>query len=99
VKFAEKVYILARKVPKGRVTTYKEIAKKLRTKACRAVGNCLNKNPDTLRTPCHRVVNSDGRVGGYAKGTAKKAEILRKEGIRISRGRIAGFKKALYRFH
>lgn len=98
MKFAEKVYSLTRKVPEGKVTTYKEIAKKLGTKAYRAVGNALNKNPSPHKTPCHRVVNSDGRIGGFAKGTAKKAEILRKEGIRISRSRIADFKRVLYKF-
>jgi O-6-methylguanine DNA methyltransferase len=52
-------------------------------KACRAVGNIMNKNRDP-DVPCHRVVRSDGTVGGYAWGTRKKIERLRKEGIRIA---------------
>lgn len=96
--FADKVYSLTKKIPKGRVSTYKLIAKKLKTKAYRAVGTALNKNPFAPIVPCHRVVNSDGRVGGYAKGTNKKIEMLRKEGIKIKDGRIEDFEKVLFYF-
>lgn len=95
--FSEKVYGLCRKIPKGNVTTYNEIAKKLRTKAYRAVGTALNKNP-YAQVPCHRVVNSDGRVGGFAQGARKKVEILRKEGIKIKNSKIVDFSKFLYKF-
>ena len=58
--FSEKVYFLTKKVPKGRVTTYKELAKKLKTKAYRAVGQALKCNPYAPKVPCHRVVKSVG---------------------------------------
>lgn len=97
MNFSEKVWKACAKVPRGRVTTYKEIARALRSKACRAVGNALNKNPFAPRVPCHRVVNSDGKVGGYAHGQKKKIALLKKEGITIKNGRITDFSKVFYK--
>ncbi len=72
------------KIPKGRVSTYKEVAELTgRPMAFRAVGNALNGNPDPKTVPCHRVVKSDGSVGGYKYGTNKKISLLKKEGVRI----------------
>ncbi|MBS3052663.1 MAG: MGMT family protein [Candidatus Aenigmarchaeota archaeon] len=96
--FYEKVWELLRQIPKGRVTTYGEIAKKLNTKAYRAVGNACNKNPYSPVAACHRVVNSDGRLGGFASGSNEKIKILRKEGIKVKNGGIIDFKKVLYKF-
>jgi O-6-methylguanine DNA methyltransferase len=77
--FAEKIYSIVKKIPKGQTLTYKEVAKLSgRPKAFRAVGNILNKNYNP-EIPCHRVVRSDGKTGGYNKGAHKKAEILRAE--------------------
>ena len=59
--FSRRVYDLCRRIPKGKVTTYKIIAEKLGTKAYRAVGNALNKNPHK-DVPCHRVVDRNGRL-------------------------------------
>lgn len=87
--FADKVYKLTKKIPKGKVTTYKIIAYKLGTKAYRAVGNALNKNPYAPKVPCHRVIKSDGSVGGFAKGTNAKIKLLKKEGVKIKKGRIS----------
>lgn len=87
MSFNKRVWELTKKVPKGKVTTYKEIARKLKTKAYRAVGNALNKNR-SRKVPCHRVIRSDGYVGGFAHGTRKKQRILRKEGIKIHKGKI-----------
>lgn len=112
--FNEKCYDLLRKVPKGRVTTYKEIAQALGTKGYRAVGNAMNKNPygyyvifsETVRNcpsairgkvkenrrfslvPCHRVIKSNGEIGGFASGTKNKLNLLKKEGIEIKKGKI-----------
>mgnify|MGYP001603708645 CR=1 FL=1 len=94
--FNERCYTLLRKVPKGKVTTYKEIARALRTKAYRAVGNAMNKNPHAPRVPCHRVVKSNGVVGGFASGTKKKIKMLKKEGVEIVNGKI-NLKKYLYK--
>ncbi len=78
--FQEKVYNIVRKIAKGKVLTYKKVAKLIgQPLAYRAVGNALNKNP-FKDVPCHRVIRSDGRIGGYAKGTGQKIKILKKEG-------------------
>ncbi len=88
MNFDERCYQVLRKVPRGKVTTYGEIARALKSKAYRAVGNAMNKNPYSPEVPCHRVVRSDGSVGGFAHGTEKKSEMLRKEGIEIIDGKI-----------
>lgn len=79
--FKEKVYFVASKIPRGQVLTYKQVAKLAgNPRAYRAVGNILNKNRDP-KVYCHRVIRSDGKIGGYALGgTKKKIEILKKEG-------------------
>ena len=78
--FSEKVYNEVRKIPKGKVMTYKQVAKAAgRPNAARAVGNILNKNYDS-DIPCHRVVRSDGKLGGYNRGKDQKQEILKQEG-------------------
>jgi len=94
--FADKVYELTKKVPKGKVTTYKIIAEKLGTKAYRAVGNALNKNPYAPKVPCHRVIKSNGKIGGFAQGTKKKTNMLRKEGIEIKNDKVE--KKFIFSF-
>lgn len=82
--FNERCYELLKKVPKGKVVTYKDIAKGLRSKAYRAVGNAMNKNPYIPIVPCHRVINSNGCVGGYAFGVEEKIRLLKREGIEIN---------------
>lgn len=94
--FNENCYSMLRKVPKGKVTTYKEIARALKSKAYRAVGNAMNKNPYAPEVPCHRVVSSDGKIGGFASGPVKKAAMLKKEGIEIIDGKI-NLKKFFYK--
>ncbi len=79
ISFSGKVYEETRKIPKGKTVTYKELAILAgRPKAWRAVGNILAKNfnPDI---PCHRVVRSDGKIGGYNRGMDKKILLLKKE--------------------
>lgn len=89
IPFREKVYRIVALVPEGRVTTYAAVARALGNPgAVRAVGNALHVNPDTKRTPCHRVVRSDGALGGYASGAPKKARMLRGEGVPVERGRV-----------
>ena len=87
----EKVYALVKKIPKGEVKTYKEIAETLNTSP-RAVARILSQNPYPIKIPCHRVIRSDGRIGGYTfKGKRKdgmKISLLRKEGIKIINGKI-----------
>ena len=101
--FYEKCYAVLKKVPKGKVTTYKEIARSLNSKAYRAVGTAMNKNPyayaargwaggSSLKfsdlVPCHRVINSNGELGGFASGLKNKIKILKSEGIEIKKNKI-----------
>lgn len=77
--FTEKVYEVVKKIPRGKVLTYKEVAKRAgNVKASRAVGNILHKNHDP-EIPCHRVIRSDGNLGGYNKGDREKRRILKTE--------------------
>lgn len=94
----EKCYALLKQIPKGKVTTYKALAQKLGTKAWRAVGSAMAKNPNLIIVPCHRVVRSDGQIGGYALGTDKKCELLRQEGVEISSTNKVDLKQYLYNF-
>ena len=97
--FEFRVLNVLKRVPAGRVTTYGALAAAVgRPGAGRAVGNALNKNPDAPITPCHRVVYSDGRLGGYARGAKKKTEILKREGVIIKNGRVADFRKIIFKF-
>ena len=73
------------------------IAKKLNSKAYRAVGNALNKNPYAPKVPCHRVIKTNGEVGGFASGTKNKIKLLEKEGIKINNSKI-DLKKYLHQF-
>ena len=97
-KFQDKVYELCRKIPKGKVTTYKNIAKRLKTKAYRAVGTALRKNKKPIIIPCHRVVNSDGTVGSYKgiKNSKEKIRLLKKEGVEI-RNKSVDLEKYLFK--
>lgn len=94
--FYESCYKVLRKVPKGKVTTYKEIARALNSKAYRAVGSAMNKNPYAPIVPCHRVVNSEGNVGGFFSGKNIKIKLLKSEGIEIVNNKI-DLKKYFYR--
>lgn len=98
MNFSQKCCELLKQVPKGKVTTYKEIAKALNTKAYRAVGNAMNKNPNPVVVPCHRVVRADGNLGGYAYGAIKKVDLLKEEGIEVVDGKIVNFKTILHHF-
>ena len=95
-EFQNKVYELCKKVPKGKVTTYKAIAEKMGTKAYRAVGAALNKNPFE-KVPCHRVVGSNGYLVGFARGLKKKAALLKKEGLKIKNFKIENFNNSFFR--
>lgn len=78
--FKEKVFDVVRKIPKGKTLTYKEVAKRAgKPGAYRVVGNILTTNFDE-KVPCHRVIKSDGTIGGYNRGSKKKMEMLKKEG-------------------
>lgn len=87
--FRKKVWSAVKKIPSGKIATYKSIAKEVgRPKAFRAVGNALNKSPGWPLVPCHRVVKSSGRLGGYKGGLKKKTALLQKEGVLIKNQKI-----------
>ncbi len=88
MNFNEKVWAVCVGVPKGKVTTYAAIARKLGSSAFRAVGNALNKNPYAPKVPCHRVVGSDGSLTGFAGGLAKKKRLLQAEGVAFVNGKV-----------
>lgn len=83
--FKQQVCAVVKKIPKGRVMTYAEVARKIgRPKAARAVGTVLSKNYDP-QIPCHRVIRSDGKIGNYNRGGSRaKIRILKKEGYKIT---------------
>jgi methylated-DNA-[protein]-cysteine S-methyltransferase len=96
--FDQRCYDLLLLIPKGKVTTYREIAHALGTKAYRAVGQAMNRNPNLVEVPCHRVVKSNGELGGYATGSARKLEFLIQEGVDVSESGRIDLSKFLYSF-
>ncbi len=97
--FNYRVWSALKLIPRGRVTTYKAIAKYICSPgAARAVGNACGKNPEAPKTPCHRVVKTNGGLGGYAGGVKKKIGLLKREGVRTEKGRVKDFEKKIYRF-
>jgi methylated-DNA-[protein]-cysteine S-methyltransferase len=85
-KFQLKVWKYLKTIPKGNLKTYKEVAIGIKSpKSARAVANACGKNPYAPKIPCHRVIRSDGRLGGYsAKGGIKtKLRLLRSENVHI----------------
>ena len=99
MKLEEKVYKKLLEVPKGKVTTYGELAKAIGLKnGQRVIGRIMNKNPYPVIVPCHRVIKSDGKIGGYAWGEKVKAKMLSNEGIKIKNGKILDAEKIIYRF-
>ncbi|MFH1248970.1 MAG: MGMT family protein [archaeon] len=84
----KKVLELISSIPKGKVSSYKIVADKLKVHP-RVVAHALSSNKHPIVIPCHRVVHHDGRVGGYTpKGTKEKIRILKEEGVEISDGKI-----------
>jgi len=83
-KFQQKVFRVVSTIPQGKTRSYAWVAKKIgHPQAYRAVGSALNKNPYVGKVPCHRVIKSDGTIGGFSKGLTAKKRLLQKEGIRI----------------
>jgi len=101
--FQEKVYAKLREVPAGKVTTYAGLVKALGMRSAQAVGQALKKNPYSPEVPCHRVVASDGSIGGFmgskdGETIAKKAALLRGEGVVVENGMVKDFSKLTHRF-
>lgn len=82
--FYAKVYEVVKKIPKGKIATYKVVAKLAgNPRAYRAVGTAMKNNPDLKTIPCHRVVGSDGKMHGYSAGDGitTKIRMLKTEGV------------------
>ena len=85
-KFQQKVWQYLKNIPRGKIKTYKQVAIAIKSpKSARAVANACGKNPYAPKIPCHRVIRSDGGLGGYSGrgGIRKKLELLRSEKVRI----------------
>ena len=94
-----KVYKKLLQVPEGKVTTYGDLAKAVGLKnGQRVIGTIMKKNPFPVIVPCHRVVRSNGKIGGYVYGERMKSQILAREGIKIKAGRIMDFDKEKFYF-
>ena len=99
MKIEERVYKKLLQVPTGYVVTYGELSRAVGLhNGQRLVGQIMKKNPFPVIVPCHRVVKSDGTVGGYAYGSERKKHMLSKEGLKINNDKISDFKKNLFRF-
>lgn len=92
-EFQRRCYkVLKTQVPRGSVISYSGLAKLVGSpKAYRAVGSAMNKNPFAPEVPCHRVVKSNGEIGGFAGDVAIKIKRLKKEGIETLNGKIVNF--------
>lgn len=92
--FEQRVYDAARKIPRGRVTTYKLLARAVGCGSSQAVGQALKHNPFAPKVPCHRVIRSDLTIGGFSGRTdgaevGRKLRLLRAEGVAFQEGRLA----------
>ena len=86
-------------VPLGKITTYSELARSIGLEnGQRAIGQIMKKNPFPVIIPCHRVVKSNGEIGGYAFGVDIKKNMLTKEGICIKKSKIENFEKTFFKF-
>lgn len=95
----QNVYKKLLSVPKGKVTTYGELARAVgMNNGQRAIGKIMNKNPFPVIIPCHRVVKSDGQIGGYYFGDEVKSKMLSDEGVMIKNGRIQNWEDTVFRF-
>lgn len=94
-----RVYKKLLKVPKGKVTTYGDLARAVGLQnGQRIIGQIMGKNPFPVIIPCHRVVKSDGKIGGYYYGEKVKTKMLSDEGVLVKNGKIQDWEKTVFRF-
>jgi len=95
--FQSQCYKALKKVPPGKVITYGGLAEMIgRPKAHRAVGSAMNKNPFAPKVPCHRVVKSNGDLGGFSIDIKVKIKRLQEEGVMVSNNKIIDFQSILF---
>jgi len=100
--FQKKVYEKLYEVPKGKVTTYADLAHAVGIASPRAIGQALKRKPSAPIIPCHRVVASDGSIGGFfgqmqGRHVARKIALLRKERVVVREGKVLDFDAVRYR--
>jgi methylated-DNA-[protein]-cysteine S-methyltransferase len=91
--FARQVYAVVRTIPRGKISTYQEVARVIGIRSSQAVGQALKRNPFAPEVPCHRVVKSNGEIGGFFGATqgqkiAEKIALLQSEGVEVQEGKI-----------
>ncbi|NKQ40955.1 MAG: MGMT family protein [Sulfurovum sp.] len=98
--FQQSVWRALTLIPKGQVTSYAAIADHLESKAVRAVGSAVGKNPDAPEVPCHRVVLASGKIGKYSggDGVSTKIKLLSQEGVATKDGKIIDFENIFWGF-
>ena len=95
--FQSECYEALKKVPSGKVISYAGLAEMIgRPNAQRAVGSAMNKNPYAPKVPCHRVVKSNGEIGGFADDINVKIKRLHKEGVEVLNNKVVNFKSILF---
>jgi O-6-methylguanine DNA methyltransferase len=93
----KRIYELTSQIPKGRISTYGILANVAgKPKASRSIGRILSNNPRLVLIPCHRIVYSNGRIGGYTGGVKLKIKLLASEGIIVKNGKILDFRKKIF---
>ena len=97
INFSERVYKICRRIPRGKIATYRQVAEALGTRAYRAVGQALHRNPYSPDVPCHRIVDSKGFLHGFARGLKRKKKLLEAEGVEVSNEKVE-LKKYQYNF-
>ena len=98
-KLDQAVYKKLLEVPKGKVTTYGELARAVGLEnGQRIIGQIMARNPFPVIVPCHRVVKSDGKIGGFFYGDKVKTKMLSDEGVQVSNGKIKDWEKTVFRF-
>ena len=98
MNYRNKLEELLLQVPKGKITTYKEIAHAMNMRGYRFVGQLLNKNLHPEKYPCYKVVQSNGKLGGFALGESNKIKRLKADGIKVEKGKVVDFIQKLHRF-
>tara|TARA_B100000029_G_scaffold321537_1_gene313950 strand:- start:6707 stop:7006 length:300 start_codon:yes stop_codon:yes gene_type:complete len=99
LRIEEHVYKNLLQVPSGYVVTYGELAKSVGLKnGQRLIGKIMKNNPFPIIVPCHRVIKSNGNIGGYAYGVDIKKNLLLNEGIKINKNKIIDFGKIKFKF-
>jgi len=94
---SKRIYELISQIPKGRISTYGILANEAgRPKASRSIGQIMSNNPRPVLIPCHRIVYSNGRIGGYIGGVKLKIKLLASEGIIVKDGKVLDFRKKIF---